>query len=333
MHDSVTADAPGAGREAVGSRALSIFARVLSARVLRAHVDGPLTAGELETRLGWAAKASLRVSVGNLCDLGALVRDQAPAARGGSATELTAAGRDLLAVADVLQHWLSRSPFGPISLPDTAARGVVRALVAGWDSNILPTLAERPRSLSELSEEISAHNYPALKRRLSMLRSASLVAPVSGNGRSPAHGPTQWLRGAVGPLSAAGRWERIHSTDAATPVTRPEIEAAFLLALPLLELPAEASGECVLAVLAGQGLGAATEEPELAAVNVVIENGEVVSARAGAAATPTTWALGTPEVWLTAVAAGCCDELRLRGPDAGLVATIVAGLRQELLPG
>lgn len=317
-------------QERAGSRALSVFARVLNARILQAHADGPLRSSELETRLGWAAKASLRVGVANLRQMGALVQAPPARAREAAAMELTPAGNDLLGVAEVLESWLSLSPFGPIQLPDTAARGVVRALVAGWDSTIVWALAERPRSLAELSSEIAEHSYPALKRRLSMLRSASLVTPLNGNGRSPAQAATTWLRFAAGPLSAAGRWERDHAAGSAMPtITRQEIEAALLLALPLVAFPRDVSGECVLAAPATQG-AEGKEEPALAAVSVVVENGKLDSFGSGAASTPKTWGLGTPTAWLDAMVDGDCGELRLRGPDSHLVKTIVAGIHQAL---
>jgi DNA-binding HxlR family transcriptional regulator len=318
-------------RERAGSRALSIFARVLSARILRAHEAGALTSRELEARMGWAAKASLRVAVGNLRALGALAQTSPTAVRRGVTTELTPAGRELLSVADVLEHWLSASPFGPIPLPDTAARGVIRALVGGWDSAIVRTLAEGPRSLSELSSEIGEHTYAALKRRLSMLRSVNLVSPVTGNGRSPSHEATKWLRCAVGPLTAAGRWERRHAGSDTPPMTRHEIEAALLLALPLVELSDDLSGSCVLAAPANPGASQEIE-PVLAAVSLVVEDGRIETCESGADDTPRTWALGTPDAWLDAMIDGRCDELRLRGPDAELVEVVVAGLHEALFP-
>jgi len=324
-------DDQNAERERAGSRALSTFARVLSARILRAHADGALTSNELDARLGWAAKASLRVAISNLCELGVLVRTDLNDGRRASVTELTPAGGELLAVADVLEHWLSRSPFGPISLPDTAARGVVRALVAGWNANIVRELAEGPRSLAELSTEIDHHSYPALKRRLAMLRSVNLVAPVNGKTRSPAHEATQWLRRAIGPLSAAGRWERNHAAPSTASLSRLELEAALLLVLPLAELPAGAAGECVLAAPASQTVGNG-DEPALAAVSVVAADGKLLSVSSGASSTPATWALGTPGAWLDAIIDGNCDALRLRGADVGLVEALVAGVHEALFP-
>lgn len=327
MHDSVASKASKAERECAGSRALSVFARVLTARILRAHAEGALTARDLEARLGWAAKASLRVAVSNLCDLGALMRSR-PGSDRPAVTELTEAGRQLLTVADVLERWLSHSPFGKVELPDPAARGTIRALVAGWDSTIVRALAERPCSLATLSEEIGHHSYAALKRRLAGMRAVDLVAPVNGRTRSPAHEATHWLRCAVGPLSVAGRWERNHARGNAPSMTRQEIEAALLLALPLVELPREATGQCVLAALAADASKQA--ESSLAAVSVVVEGGKLTHCTSGAEKTPTTWALGTPDAWLDAIIDGDCEALRLRGSTPDLVTTLVGGLHKGL---
>ncbi len=316
-------------QERAGSRALSAFARVLNAKVLEAHTDGPLRPAELETKLGWAAKASLRVATATLCELGALSSVEPVEARRAAATQLTEAGEDLLAVAGALERWLSQSPFGPLPLWDTAGRGAVRALVAGWESTIVGAVAEEPRSLSELNSEIPEQSYPSLKRRLSRLRSASLVEPVNGRRRSPAHTATEWLRGAVGPLSMAGRWERRHAAEQAPPLTRQEIEAALLLALPLVTLPSEASGDCVLAAPAAEA-GDGEAETSLAAVTLVVEKGRVVSSSSGAAPTPTTWALGTPDAWLDAMIDGNHDSLRLRGSHSALAVAAIRGIHESL---
>jgi hypothetical protein len=131
--------------------------------------------------------------------------------------------------------------------------------------------------------------------------------------------------------SAASRWERTHRVIGSLPISRQEIEAALMLALPLVALPADISGEWVLASPASQGAGEEME-PALAAVSAVVANGELVSLSSGAASTPTTWALGTADAWLDAMVDGCCDNLRLRGPDTDLVGIVVMGIHGALFP-
>jgi DNA-binding HxlR family transcriptional regulator len=327
MHDG-TADS-GVEPEGAGSRALSIFARVLNASLLRVHAGGPLCSDELEEKLGWAPKASLRLATANLCDLGALSQVEPIEVTQGSATELTLAGHGLLSVADALERWLSHSPFGSISLPDTAARGAVRALTAGWDSTIVTALAERPLTLAELDAEIPDHSYSKLKRRLAKLRSANLVTPVGGNGKSASYVASDWLRGAIAPLLVGGRWEWSHVAAETEPLSRREIEAALLLALPLVELPRDACGAGVLAALVSTEAGNGTK-PKLAAVSFAVKDGRVVSCGAGAPASPTTWALGTEDAWLDALIDVRLDTLRVRGVKQGLALDVVRGLHDAL---
>lgn len=310
------------------SRSLSVFTSALSARVLYAFVAGPLTSGELEESLGWAPQSSLRASIAKLTELGALARTAAEQPYG-APLELTPAGRELLPVAAALERWLAASPGGPISLEDPAAQGVVRVLTTGWDSGVVRALAERPQSLVELNSAISGLNYPALKRRLAKLRSTNLVVPArtaSGSG----YEASEWLRRAVVPLTLAGRWERRHDTGE-QPIAHTEVEAAFMLALPIARLPARASGACALAVLTSEKR--AKSKRSVAGVALELKEGEVVSCSTDAAGRQPTWALGTIDAWLEAVVDGRTDALRASGAKPTLARGIVKALHADLFRG
>lgn len=312
----------------VGSRTLSIFANALSARVLRAHAAGPLRPGDLEEAISWAPQSSLRLAVGNLCDRNALVKTEPAGGSQGVVTELTPAGNELLPVAVKLERWLSDSPDGPISLDDDAARGIVRVLVAGWDSTMIRTLAERPLSLAELNDGISSFSHPALKRRLAKLRSTRLVTRV-GAGKTVTCAATDWLRRAVVPLTVAGRWELRHDPDA-EPISPVEAEAVFLLALPLIELTGRASGTCTLAVLSSDHQPGTAG---VAGVAVEVDGGRIVSCDLKSASAPATWALGTGAAWFDAVIEGDSDTLRLGGAKPRLACRIVKSIHDILFRG
>jgi DNA-binding HxlR family transcriptional regulator len=311
-----------------GSRALSFFAHPLNARILRAHVEGPLRPGELDETIGWAAQSSLRVAVSKMCDLGALTRVELNDPAMSVLTELTAAGRELLPVASALERWLQTAPEGSVELDDPAAHGIVKVLVASWDSTMVRALAERPLTLTELNDRIPYLTYPALKRRLAKLRSTGLVT-TSGSGKTTAHVATDWLRHAVMPLSIGGRWELLHDPEA-EPIGEVEVEAAFLLTLPLVEAPSKRlSGTCTLAVLVSEGDPGS--EPEVAGVAVEVERGTIVSYDPhGASTAPATWALGTAEAWLEALIDGRADGLRTGGAKPRLAKGVVDGLRETL---
>lgn len=307
------------------SQSLSVFSNALNARVLYAFVERPLSLGALEETLGWAPQSSLRASIAKLIELGALARTVADRRSHRAPLELTEAGRELLPVATALERWLADSPAGPISIEDPAAQGIVRTLTAGWDATIVRALAERPQSLIELSTSIPELNYPTLKRRLAKLRSTNLVVPVeTASGR--AYGASEWLRRAVVPLTLAGRWERRH--EAGQPITRTEVEAAFMLALPLARLPARASGACGLAVLTSEERDSAKRE--VAGVALEVREGEIVSCGPGAAGDQPTWALGTVNDWYAALIEGRADALRVSGDKPRLATGVIKALHTDL---
>lgn len=309
-----------------GSKSLSIFSYSLNADVLRAHADGPLRSCELEEKIGWAPQSSLRSAAVKLCDIGALGRLGPLDGAQSAATELTEAGRELLPVAAVLERWLQLAPGGPLPLESAAARGIVRVLTAGWDSTMVRTMAERPLTLNEMSAGIPELSYPALKRRLAKLRSTRLVTPVSQD-KGTAYSATDWLRLAVVPLAVAGQWERRHDPEA-EPISRMEVEAAFLLTLPFVELAAGTSGSCTLAVLTSDDRLA--DDPEVAGVAVAVEDGKVASCASESSSTPTTWALGTTNAWLDAVIDGDAVGLRASGAKPSLAQEIVTSLHERL---
>ncbi len=314
-----------------GGTVLSLIAGPLSVPILRAHLDGPLRLSDLRERIGGAAQTTLRGQVGNLRGVGALNRRALGGMPYAVENELTDGGRAVLEVADLVEAWLTRAPQGAIALGSEPAKGAIRALVGGWGSAMLRALAARPLSLTELSSVIGDHSYPALERRLSAMRASRLVEPrpeERDRGSKP-YAVTEWTRLAIGPLVAAGRCECRHMAGLTEPLRRLDVEAVFLLAVPLLELEVTRSGPCVLAVDTG-GDGGAKPGARLAGVDVRIEEGAVVSCVSRLARDPATWALGTVEAWVEAILEGKAARLRIGGKDPRLAGTIVAGLHEVL---
>lgn len=318
-------------RVRAGGTALSLIAGPLSVPILRAHLDGPLRLPDLRERIGGAAQTTLRGQVGNLRGIGALEGRAVGGMPYAVENELTDAGRALLSVADLVEVWLTRAPQGAIALGSEPAKGAIRALIGGWGSAMLRALAARPLSLTELSSVIGDHSYPALERRLSAMRAARLVEPCSEE-RASAGKPysvTEWTRLAIGPLVAAGRCECRHMTGFTEPLTKIDIEAGFLLAVPLVDLELTRQGPCLLAVDTG-GSAARQSSGRLAGVQVVIEEGAAVSCVSGLQRNPSTWALGTVDAWVDAILDGEAERLRIGGRDAGLAKAIVGGLHETL---
>lgn len=84
---------------------------------------------------------------------------------------------------------------------------------------------------------------PDLERRLTAMPIVGLVEAHREVGRATPYRPSHWLRRAVGTLSWASAWEQDHIPEMTAPIGRADVESAFLLAVPLMELPAGLSGK------------------------------------------------------------------------------------------
>jgi DNA-binding HxlR family transcriptional regulator len=311
-----------------GGTVLSLLAGPLCAPILRAHIEGPLRLPDLRERIGGAAQTTLRGQVGNLRAIGALERHVRPGMPYTVENELTDVGRGILRVAGVVEAWLSRAPQGPIAFGSEPAKGAIRSLVGGWGSTVLRALAARPLSLTELSGAIPDLSYPSLERRISAMRASRQVEVMPSEiGKARPYAVTDWTRQAVGPLVASGRCECEHIGEGVDPLTRIDVEAAFLLAVPLVVLPAGQSGSCLLAVNTAEG-----EDPRRRAtgVQVELERGSVVSCVSGVEEEPSTWALGTVDAWVEAIVDGGFGGLRIGGRDQGLARCLLEGLHRSI---
>ncbi len=310
---------------------LSLIAGPLTVPILRAHLDGPLRLPDLRERLDGVAQTTLRGQVDNLRGIGALERH----VRGGMPytveNEITGAGQGILAVANLVEVWLARAPQGSSTLGSESAKTAIRALIGGWSSNMLRALAARPLSLTELSSVVGDLSYPTLERRLSAMRAARQVEPGPNEGnRAKPFAVTNWTRQAVSPLVAAGRCECEYFSDLTEPLTRIDIEAAFLLAIPLVELNVTQSGSCLLAVDTGSPPRGDSRK-RVVGVHVEIAGGAAASCISRIEQDPGTWALGSVESWVEAILEGEDERLRIGGGDLGLVRALVGGLHASLL--
>lgn len=312
-----------------GSRVLSVFENPLNALILRAHADGPLRLTELQDRVGWSAQTTVRAAVSALRALDALTKIEVSASPHAVATALTPAGEEMLFVAGEVEAWLARSPDGPVPPQSAEARAAVKALAGGWSSTLMRALANRPFTLTELDSLIPDVSYPALERRMAWMRSTGQIEPVEKEGRGTPYVVTEWLRQAIAPLCAAGRCERRHMANRSGPITAVEVEASFLLALPLAPLRPDLSGTCMLAVQTDP-VEPDEREPRLAGVTVEVKRGKIVSCAPTVSAEPSTWAVGAPETWLDVVIDGQIEDLRIGGANPQLALDLVTGIHLAL---
>ncbi len=320
------ADEPPEAPLGAGLRVLTTLATPLNLRILLALEERPMRLAELRRATDLPAQTTLRGHIASLAEIGALGKRPTTQMPYAVENELTPMGVEMLGVAARLDGWLKQAPGGAVSLQSGSARGIVKAFVDGWGSTVVRGLAAGPMSLTELDRGITELSYPALERRLSSMRMAGLIEACESRGVGTPYAVTEWCRRGLGPLVAASRCERRHMRERAAPITQTDIEAAFLLATPLVGLPTGTSGVCRLAV--DDDSAAARLR---AGVQVEVERGEVVSCEPATAETPDDFATGSAETWLEAVAAGTAERLRY---GAGKVAIgLVSALQLVLAAG
>jgi hypothetical protein len=233
----------------------------------------------------------------------------------------------MLAVPEALETWLSQCPTGPIPVADEHVKVAVKALAEGWSSTLMRALALGPCSLTELSGLIPEVSYPSLERRIRWMRASGQIAALPKGARGTPYAPTDWLRRSVAPLSVAGRCER-RFLERTPPITDVEIEAAFLLTLPLVRLPEAGTGTCLLASRNDRGDEAGN--PALAGATVEVRGGEVTACSVEWEGEPPTWAIGTSDAWLDAVIDGHMEDLRIGGTDPQLACDLAQALNLAL---
>lgn len=296
----------------------------INVHVLEALSDGPRPLIELRREAGSPPQTTMRGHLRTLTRTGVLARKRRNDFPGALDFELTPVGENLCGVARVLGAWLEQSPDGPLELGSSAAKSAIKALVEGWDTSMIRALAARPLSLTELNGLINSLSYPSLERRLAAMRMAGQIERMPGPGRGTAYTVTGWLRRAIAPLGAAARWERLHAPEQTSPVKRLDVEAAFLLTIPLLDLPSDLSGTCRLAVETGGSNG-----DSIAGVLVEVNEGSITSCVATIRGHADAWASGSASAWLQTM--GRNDDGLEVGGGRELAQALVEGLRTALL--
>ena len=309
-----------------GERILLLLATPLNFLVLRALAERPMRLADLRRATGLPPQTTLRGHLASLCELGLIDKRQTAQMPYAVENELTQMGHDLLLVADLLENWLAQAPDGPVALESGRARGVVKAFVDGWSSTMMRGLAARPMSLTELDRGITELSYPALERRLSSMRMAGLIEVREGLGVGTPYGVTEWARRGIAPLALAADRERAHLRHRAAPLDRIDIEAAFLLALPLVGLPSDVAGLSQLEVEA---------DPRAvhgqAGVRVTVERGRVVACDSELGPSPGDYAVGSAAKWFSAIRDGTTGLLRFGGRQR-MAERLVSGLHAALMP-
>jgi DNA-binding HxlR family transcriptional regulator len=317
--------AEGAAR--AGAQALTLLSTPTNTDVLRALADRPQSLIELRRAAGSPPLTTMRSHLRTLTERGVLVSRRQREFPGSVDFEMTQAGRELWAVAEILSSWLASAPEGPLQLGSVAAKSAIKALLAGWSTSIVRALAATPLTLTELNTVIAGTSYPSLERRLGAMRLAGQIEKLPGSGRGTPYAITEWLRRAVAPLVMAARWERRNAASATPALSCLDAEAIFLLALPLLRLPPALAGVCRLTVEVK-----AADGGRLAGASVAVRDGRAVSQTTRLQGDADAWASGSSRAWLGAVIEQDAGRLQIGG-DGALCRALVESLHKALFHG
>ena len=309
-----------------GAYGLSLLSDPLDVQVLRALEAGPVPLIDLRRAVGSPPQTTLRKHLRALTEIGVLARQQQREFPAAVWYELTPSGAELLGTAGTLSTWLATAPDGQRHLGGSAAKSAIKSLVDAWTTRIIRALAARPLSLTELDRLLSGVNYPALERRLAAMRLSGQVVPAPGRAGSTPYKASRWLREAIAPLIAAANWERRYTPNGREPLGRLDVEAIFLLAAPLLELPAGADGSCRLVVDVSNG-----RQRTLAGAVVAVERGRPASWTSDLRADVAATVAGSAAAWLEALGGGEQSGIEFGG-DAELAEALIAALRRLAQP-
>jgi DNA-binding HxlR family transcriptional regulator len=312
-------------RARAGARALGLLARPINVAVLEALSTGTSSLEALGQAAGLPSQSTLRVRLRELAELDVIQVDRGEEFPRPHIYGLAPSGRELLRVADVARTWLADCPQGPVELGTPKAKGTIKALAQGWSSAILRALAAKPLSLTELDGLIPGVNYPSLERRLTTMTRVGQVERLPGTRPGTQYAVTEWLRRGAAPLAAATRWERAHLPRQTAPIARLDVEATFLLTVPLLRPAQDLEGSCRLAVESPGG-----EERRRAGVRLDLRQGRVVSCVTTLEGDVAASASGPATAWLRAVLEHDRKGLELGG-DCCLAAAVIDGLHEALL--
>jgi DNA-binding HxlR family transcriptional regulator len=306
---------------------LSLLSVPLNVHVLAALEDHELPLADLSRAVGYPPATTMRSYLKGLADLGVVERRQEPGFPGSVAYALTPSGRQLVAVGSALESWLRDAPEGPIVLGAAGAKSAVKALVEGWNATLVRALAARALALTELARLITSISYPTLERRLAaMRRTGQLQARRDSRAsRGTPYEATPWLRQASAPLVAAVAWERDWATPQTNALSRIDVEALFLLAIPLLELSEDLSGSCRLAVELRNG-----SQSDFAGVTVTLEAGRPIACVARLEGKAEAWATATVGTWLGWMSGDERERPLEIGGEGPLARIICESLRERL---
>jgi DNA-binding HxlR family transcriptional regulator len=238
--------------------------------------------------------------------------------------QILPSGEEVLFISFTIEQWLQKAPSGPMAIDSAEGKRAVPALAAGWSAAIVHALAVQPCTLPELERRIEGFGVAVLRRRLETMVELGLVEASAGDGEGTLYRITDWLRAAIAPLIAAARFERRYAPAQTPPIEPLDVEAGFLMALPLLRLPIASSGTCQVAIdVPVHG------EPVRAGAMARVEHGAIAAISTELHDDFHASLVGPPTAWLDAVVNPLASRLCPDG-DEDLATDMLIALHEVL---
>jgi hypothetical protein len=230
-------------------------------------------------------------------------------------------GEQFLYVAFILERWLRNSPDGPLELGPTGAEAIA-SLVCCWSATVTHALASEPMTLTELDRAVQILSYETVEEHVEAMERVGQVEALPGDGEAR-YALTDWMREGFAPIAAAARMELHYPEPDVAPPDMLDVDAAFELTLPLVELPDGLRGSPRLAVRVP---GSPTA---LVGATAEIQDGRVVSSSPLLDRKPRTWISGTAREWLDTLVDPPSLQLEFGG-DLKLIEGMLVGLHETL---
>lgn len=230
-------------------------------------------------------------------------------------------GEQFLFVAATLERWLRNCPNGPLALGPKGADAIA-PLVCCWSATVTHALASEAMTLSELDRAVQSLSYDTVAEHVEAMERIGQVEALPDPGETR-YALTDWMREGFAPIGAAVRMELHYPEPDVAPPEALDVDAAFQLVLPLLELPEELDGTCRLDVrVPGESsfpIGAMAE----------IEGGRIVSSSPLLDGGGRAFITGTPIQWLDTLVDPPSLQLGVSG-DFNLVHGMLVALHETL---
>jgi DNA-binding HxlR family transcriptional regulator len=238
--------------------------------------------------------------------------------------QILPSGEEVLFISFTIEQWLQKAPGGAMAIDSAEGKRAVPALAGGWSATLVHALAMAPRSLPELEREVPGLGAAPLRRHLEPMIELGLVEAGAGDGEGTIYRATDWLRAGIAPLIAAARFERRYAAAQTPPIEPLDVEAGFLMALPLVGLPIGAGGICRM-VFDLPVHGEATP----VGVMAQIEHGSITAVSTAPGEDFHASLRGPPTAWLDSVINPLASRLYPEG-DEDLATDMLVGLHEVL---